>query len=259
LIQCKQTEGDDNAVRTLKHILQRKQARVLSLPVSKPEHLSQVHTNAASNQISHAQFFILNFINSGERSVSLSDATAWRMFWQSLQAEVAENIICGSCQDSDAADDPAGVTFQDAMAKISNALERSQSQRKFFFLFISCPISSSEPAALQLGNGQHLSFDYLHRWLGSLRCHQCLLVFDTGGSPPAQTAIDASRVSNFSGSIISGCMGRVHAGVLCNSKHPLRCSIGSEMGLLSFAIIEALLSANSNLTCDEVNHLSLRC
>jgi hypothetical protein len=246
-------------VRTLKHILQRKQARVLSLPVSKPELLSQIHTNAASNQSSDAQFFILNFINSGEGRVSLSDAIAWRMFWQSLQAEVAVDIICGSCQDSDAASDPAGVTFQDAMAQISNALERSQSQRKFFFLFISCPISLSEPAALQLGNGQHLSFEYLHRWLGSLRCHQCLLVFDTGGSASAQTAIDASRVNNFSGSIISGCMGRVHAGVLCNAKHPLRCSIGSEMGLLSFAIIEALQSANSNLTCDEVNHLSLRC
>jgi len=263
LINSKQSEGDDKAVRALKLILQRKQTRLLSLlPQEQVTPLQGELPAAHAQKRQVADCFSLSIINGGEGSCCWTDATAWRMFWQSLDVHFAADIVCGASQSSGAsAIGNVGVnvaTVAGAMAQIAEALEQSRAHRKFVFVFISCPVTSElQPMALQLQDGDSLAFDDLHGWLGSLCRHECLLVFDTGGSAVAQTAIDASLVTNFSGSIVSGCMGRLPAGTQCSAAHPLRYAIGSEMGLLSFAVIEALLLANTNLTCGEVTTPSI--
>jgi hypothetical protein len=161
-------------------------------------------------------------------------------------------IMCGASQGCD-----GGFTVENAMAQVAAAMERSQAPRKFVFLFVGGPVAESDPRTLQLHDGQRVTFDRVHGWLGSLSQHECMAVFDTGGSAFAQTALDASCVNSFSGSIVSGCLGLVDAGVHCSASHPLHHGICSEMGLLSFTIIEALLSASTNLTCDEVTCLPL--
>ena len=250
-------------------ILQRKQTRILSLLPPKQSLPSQgEYRHKLERPV--ADCFSLSIINGGEGSCCWTDAAAWRLFWQSLDVQFTEEFVFGGSNSSGApADGHVGfkaATVASSMRQIAQALQQSRAHRKFLFLFVSCPVAANEhpqfpseiePAALQLEDGDSLAFDDLHSWLGSLCRHECLLVFDTGGSAIAQTAIDASLVSNFSGCIVSGCMGRVPAGTHCSPAHPLRHGIGSEMGLLSFAFIEALLLANTNLTCDEVTSPSV--
>ncbi len=228
---------------------------MLSLPLSKQQQARSAHARGNASplhQRSDDEMFILNVINCSEGSCGATDAAAWRMLWQSLPARVAVDLVCGSSKDSDAAAGRTGVSVENAMAHIADALQRSAARRKFVFVYISCPVAASQRAALQLGDGRHLSFDHLHAWLGSLCSHDLFLVFETGGAASAQAALDASSVNNFSGSIVSGSMGRMLAGMPCNPQHPFHRGIGGEMSMLSFVIIEALLSANSHLTCDEV-------
>jgi hypothetical protein len=252
LMQSKQKVGDDQAVRALKHIMHRKQTRVLSLSPPKPVVSSQVHNNlSALYEACDAEYYCLTITN-GFEARGTTDSLAWRQFWQHLHVQFSVDLVCEACEGSDTGKGLSAASVTNAMAQIADAMEKSRAKHKFLFLFISCPIAVSEPTALLLQNNQRLSFDYVHRWMGTLAKHECLLVFDTNGNAFAQSALDSSRIDGFSGSIVCGCMGLTRAGVKCNSAHPLRCNIGREMGMLSFTIIEALLSAKSILTCDQV-------
>jgi hypothetical protein len=251
LMQSKQADGDDKAVRALKHIMHRKQMRVLSMSPQTP----QVHNDlAVQHEVSDTDCYCLSITNEMEGSSGATDALAWRMFWQHLHVQFSLDLVCDSSEGSNSGNSLSGGSVTNSMAQIADAMGKSQAQHKFLFLFISCPITVSEPQALLLRNRQQLSFNYVHRWMGALSKHVCLLVFDTGGNAFAQSAIDSNRINGFDGSIVCGHMGRVRAGVKCSSAHPLRRNIGREMGLLSFTIIDALLSANSNLTCDQVRY-----
>jgi hypothetical protein len=253
MMQSKQQAGDDKAVRALKHIMHRKQMRVLSLSPPKPVVSSQVHNNlSALYETSDAECYCLTITNGAKASSGTTDSLAWRKFWQHLRVQFSLDLVCEACEGSDTGKGLSAASVTNAMAQIADAMEKSRAQHKFLFLFISCPIAVSEPTALLLQNNQRLSFDYVHRWMGTLCKHDCLLVFDTNGNAFAQSALDSSRIDSFSGSIVCGCMGLTSAGVKCNPAHPLRCNIGREMGMLSFTIIEALLSAKSILTCDQV-------
>ena len=251
LIRSKQSVGDDDAVCALQESLRRKQSRLASLPLldrSCASHASV--SNAAADKADRANFFSLFILcNGGDCDVS-ADAAAWRAFWDSVHVHFSVDIVLGGA--SDAAGCGAGVTIQSAMSQLLQAMQRSQAHRKFLFVFICCPITVSQPMSLRLPNGESLTLDYLHGWLGSLCAHDCLLVFDTGGNAFAQTALDVSRINNFSGSIISGNLGRVLCSERCSKSLSIRLGIGSELGVLSFAIIEALLSASSSLTCSQV-------
>ncbi len=252
LIRTKQKDGDDDAVRTLKENLLRKQMHTLHVS-SKEASTSQFDAaHSAFKDPSNEECFSLMILNKSEGRSGATDVLAWRMFWQGLQVHFNAAASCGSLQDSDAASGRVENSVERAMTHIADAMAHSAAQRKFLFLFISCPVLESDPAALQLDNGQRITFERLHEWLGSLCQHECFLVFDTGGSAFAQTAIDASCVKGFSGSMVSGCLGLVDTSVSCCSLHPFHRGIGSDMGLLSFTIIEALLSASTNLRCDEV-------
>jgi hypothetical protein len=249
LIQAKQREGDDKVVRNLKENLLRKQARMFHLSSK----VSQVESNySAFNHRPNEECFSLMIVNNCEGFSGATDALAWRMFWQVLRVHFAAEVVCGTPKGSDAASEGTKKSVERALAQIADVMEKSRAQRKFLFVFISCPVSESNPAALQLDSGQRVTFQRLHEWLGSLSEHECMLVFETGGSAFAQTAIDASCVQGFSGSVVCGCLGLVDASVHCSSSHPLRFGIGSDMGLLSFTIIEALLAASTSLRCDEV-------
>jgi hypothetical protein len=234
-------------VLALKDILLRKQTRLTSLS-SRDLSSTQRHNASTNFQRSNEECFSLFIINKGESSSSAADAAAWRLFWQGLHVHFTVEIMCGASD--------ADITVENAMAQVAAAMDRSQAPRKFVFLFLGGPVAESDPRALQLHDGQRVTFDRVHRWLGSLGQHECMVVFDTGGSAFVQTALDASCVNGFSGSIVSGCLGLVDAAVHCSASHPLRRGICSEMGLLSFTIIEALLSASTNLTCDEVTLLA---
>ena len=227
--------------------------RVLSLSPPNPVVSSQIHNDhSALYEASDAECYCLTITNGIEGSSGATDSLAWRKFWQHLHVQFSLDLVCEACEGSDTGNGLSAVSVTNAMAQIADAMQKSRAQHKFLFLFISCPIAVSEPTALLLQNNQRLSFDYVHRWMGTLSKHDCLLVFDTNGNAFAQSALDSSRIDGFSGSIVCGCMGLTRAGVKCSPAHPLRCNIGREMGTLSFTIIEALLSAKSNLTCDQV-------
>jgi hypothetical protein len=252
LIQSKRKDGDENAVRTLKQNLYRKQARVSHL-WSKETLPSQVENScSAFNGRPHEECFSFMIINQSEGCSGATDASAWRMFWQGLRVHFMVDLLCCAVQGSDTANYRTEASVERSMALIADAIQNSQAQRKFMFFFISCPVSESEPASLLLDSGQRITFNRLHEWLGSLSQHDCMLVFETGGNAFAQTALDVSCIKGFSGSIVSGCLGLADAGVICSPTHPWHLGICVDMGLLSFTIIEALLSASTNLRCDEV-------